>query len=38
MSTNIDQGLMRDACGYYPLRAEHAHFICPCCKYETKHL
>lgn len=35
---NIDmnEGLYCDACGFYPIRVEHAHFICPECGYKTK--
>ena len=30
------EGLTCDACGHYPLVAEHAHYICPQCGYKTK--
>ncbi len=33
---NVDEGLICDNCGFYPIIAEHAHYICPKCKYKTK--
>lgn len=27
--------LMCDACGFFPLEREHAHFRCPSCKNRT---
>ena len=33
---NVDEGLICDNCGFYPIIAEHAHYTCPKCKYKTK--
>lgn len=32
----IQEALVCDACGCYPLRTEHAHFVCRECGYKTK--
>ncbi len=31
-----EEGLVCDNCGFFPIKAEHAHFICPACHYKTK--
>jgi hypothetical protein len=34
--TELDEGLICDNCGFYPISQEHAHYICPECNYKTK--
>lgn len=36
MEKSIDEGLICDNCGYYPIEPEHAHYKCPQCHMPTK--
>jgi predicted RNA-binding Zn-ribbon protein involved in translation (DUF1610 family) len=35
-TTIVMEALTCDSCGFYPIKAEHAHYICPECGYKTK--
>ncbi|HVX58626.1 MAG TPA: hypothetical protein VG964_02725 [Candidatus Saccharimonadales bacterium] len=33
---SVEEGLVCDVCGHFPLKPEHAHYVCSECGYKTK--